>query len=130
MTNARHLEFSASPEWRRLLEDTFVPRALAKVDLGPNVVEIGPGPRPTRDILASAVEHRMAVEGDVDLARVLGPGGSPVAAEGSTTTGSGPCTSATPTTRSTPTGWQVVRPTPASAPSNVGRLGWPEPLNP
>ena len=44
VTNARHLEFSASPEWRRLLEDTFVPRALAKVDLGPNVVEIGPGP--------------------------------------------------------------------------------------
>jgi SAM-dependent methyltransferase len=69
--NSFHLQFCASAEWRTMVEETILPRALAGVDLGASVVEIGPGPGFTTDVLMARVDHLTAVELDVDLARSL-----------------------------------------------------------
>lgn len=69
--NSYHLEFCASPEWRQAVEETILPRALQGVDLGPTVLEIGPGPGFTTDVLRARVDHLTAVEVDVDLAAAL-----------------------------------------------------------
>jgi SAM-dependent methyltransferase len=69
--NEFHLQFCASPEWRQIVEETILPRALEGVDLGPTVLEIGPGPGFTTDVLMTRVDHLTAVEVDVDLARAL-----------------------------------------------------------
>jgi SAM-dependent methyltransferase len=69
--NTFHLQFCASPEWRQTIEETILPRALHGVDLGPTVLEIGPGPGFTTDVLRRRVEHLTAVEVDVDLAQAL-----------------------------------------------------------
>jgi SAM-dependent methyltransferase len=69
--NAFHLEFCASPEWRRTIEETILPRALDGVDLGPDALEIGPGPGFTTDVLMARVAHLTAVEVDPDLAGAL-----------------------------------------------------------
>jgi SAM-dependent methyltransferase len=70
--NAGHLEFCASPQWRQLLEETILPDVLDGVDLGPDVIEIGPGPGLTTDVLRRRVAALTAVELDPDLARALG----------------------------------------------------------
>jgi SAM-dependent methyltransferase len=54
-----------------MIEETILPRALRDVDLGPDVVEIGPGPGFTTDVLMTRVEHLTAVELDGDLAKAL-----------------------------------------------------------
>ncbi len=69
--NSYHLQFCASPEWRQTVEQTILPRALRDVDLGPVVVEIGPGPGFTTDVLRTKVDHLTAVELDPDLAVAL-----------------------------------------------------------
>jgi SAM-dependent methyltransferase len=69
--NSFHLQFCASPEWRQTIEETILPRALQGVDLGATVLEIGPGPGFTTDVLRRRVEHLTAVEVDVDLAQAL-----------------------------------------------------------
>jgi SAM-dependent methyltransferase len=65
--NAFHLQFCASPEWRQIVEETILPRALGDVDLGPHAIEIGPGPGFTTDVLMARVAHLTAVELDDDL---------------------------------------------------------------
>jgi SAM-dependent methyltransferase len=69
--NAFHLQYCASPEWRQTVEQTILPRALGDIDLGSTVLEIGPGPGFTTDVLMARVEHLTAVEIDEDLARAL-----------------------------------------------------------
>ena len=69
--NSFHLQFCASPEWRQTVEETILPRALRDVDLGPTVLEIGPGPGFTTDVLMARVDHLTAVELDPDLAASL-----------------------------------------------------------
>jgi len=69
--NAAHLEFCASPAWRQLVEESVLPDALGGVDLGPDVLEIGPGPGFTTDVLRTLVVRLTAVEIDPDLARSL-----------------------------------------------------------
>jgi SAM-dependent methyltransferase len=69
--NSFHLQFCASPEWRQIVEETILPLALRDVDLGPTVLEIGPGPGFTTDVLRQRVGHLTAVEVDVDLADAL-----------------------------------------------------------
>ncbi len=93
--NASHLQFCASPEWRQLVEATILPEALAGIDLGPDVLEIGPGPGLTTDVLRRLADHLTCVEFDAgvpsagqqdrvfaELVRVLRPGGRLVAADG------------------------------------------------
>jgi SAM-dependent methyltransferase len=69
--NAGHLQFCASPEWRQRVQETILPRALGDVDLGADVLEIGPGPGFTTDVLMTRVDHLTAVELDPDLAAAL-----------------------------------------------------------
>jgi len=69
--NSYHLQFCASPEWRQIVEETILPVALGHVDLGPNALEIGPGPGFTTDVLKARVGHLTAVELDGDLALAL-----------------------------------------------------------
>jgi SAM-dependent methyltransferase len=69
--NAFHLEFCASPEWRQTIEEIILPRALEGVDLGPDALEIGPGPGFTTDVLMTGVAHLTAVEVDPALADAL-----------------------------------------------------------
>jgi SAM-dependent methyltransferase len=69
--NAAHLEFCASSEWRQLLEDFILPEALRDVELGPDVIEVGPGPGFTTDLLRSRANRVTAVEIDPILAEAL-----------------------------------------------------------
>jgi 16S rRNA A1518/A1519 N6-dimethyltransferase RsmA/KsgA/DIM1 with predicted DNA glycosylase/AP lyase activity len=66
--NSAHLEFCASPEWRTIVEEMILPDALRNVELGTEVIEIGPGPGFTTDVLRNLTDHLVAVEVDPDLA--------------------------------------------------------------
>ncbi len=69
--NAEHLEILASDEWRGILRDLIFPYALAGVDLGADVLEVGPGPGSTTDLLRAELPHLTAVEIDEELASAL-----------------------------------------------------------
>jgi SAM-dependent methyltransferase len=69
--NQFHLDYCASPEWRQTLEEVILPEALRGVDLGPNVIEIGPGPGLTTDVLKKMTDRLTCVELDPDLAASL-----------------------------------------------------------
>ena len=70
-TNSAHLEFCASPAWRQIVEEVILPVVLRDKLLGPDVIEIGPGPGFTTDVLRVMTEHLTAVELDRDLATAL-----------------------------------------------------------
>ena len=69
--NAAHLEFCASPEWRQMVEELVLPAALGDHDLGDDVIEVGPGPGFTTDVLRTRAKHLTAVEIDEALADAL-----------------------------------------------------------
>jgi SAM-dependent methyltransferase len=69
--NVAHLEFCASPEWRQMVEELVIPATLRDLDLGDDVLEIGPGPGFTTDLLRTRTARLTAVELDADLAAAL-----------------------------------------------------------
>lgn len=69
--NAGHMAYCASEDWRRLVHETILPVALRGVELGDDVVEIGPGPGFTTDVLRTVTAHLTAVELDEGLAAAL-----------------------------------------------------------
>lgn len=72
--NAEHRERLASEEWRKSLHEFLVPFALGDLslaDLGDDVLEVGPGPGLTTDILRAALPNITAIELDEDLANAL-----------------------------------------------------------
>lgn len=69
--NQVHLEYCASPEWRQIVEELILPEALRGIDLGPDLVEIGPGPGFTTNVLMARTDRLTAVELDPDLAASL-----------------------------------------------------------
>jgi SAM-dependent methyltransferase len=69
--NREHLVLCASEAWRTLLCDHILPFALAGSRLGDHVLEIGPGPGLTTDLLRRDVANLTAVELDADLASAL-----------------------------------------------------------
>jgi SAM-dependent methyltransferase len=69
--NSEHLELCASEEWRQTLRDVILPYALADARLGDDVLEIGPGPGTTTDLLRAELARLTAIELDDDLARGL-----------------------------------------------------------
>jgi len=69
--NEAHMTFCTSPEWQQMIEDMVMPDVLQDVDLGDDVVEIGPGPGFTTDVLRAHVAHITAVEIDPLLAQPL-----------------------------------------------------------
>jgi SAM-dependent methyltransferase len=69
--NRAHLEYLASPEWARRLETDLLPWIERAADLGDDVLEIGPGPGRTTDLLRQRTRQLTAVEVDDDLAAAL-----------------------------------------------------------
>jgi hypothetical protein len=72
--NRFHRYYCASPGWARLVQTTLVPAVLEGAELGPRVLELGPGPGLTTEVLAGVapeLQDRLFVE----VHRVLGPGG-------------------------------------------------------
>ncbi len=66
--NHRHC---GSDEWRALIRDSILPWALGDLDLGDDVLEVGPGYGATTDVLAQSVPKLTAVEIDDKLAVML-----------------------------------------------------------
>ena len=72
--NQEHLDLLASEGWREMLKDYIVPFAFGERDrseLGTDVLEIGPGPGMTTDLLHRDVETLTALELDHELAESL-----------------------------------------------------------
>jgi SAM-dependent methyltransferase len=68
--NEAHLQFLGSPDWARWLDSELVPW-LDGVVLGDDVLEIGPGPGLTTDLLRQRAARVTAVELDDALAAAL-----------------------------------------------------------
>jgi ubiquinone/menaquinone biosynthesis C-methylase UbiE len=69
--NEAHLRICASPEWAAYVESELLPWALRETDLGDKVLEVGPGPGLTTDVLRRRVPRLTAVEIDERLASAL-----------------------------------------------------------
>jgi SAM-dependent methyltransferase len=69
--NKAHLEFCSSPEWARLVEDELLPWVLDGCELGDDLLEVGPGPGLTTDVLRGRAARVTAVELDLALAGKL-----------------------------------------------------------
>lgn len=69
--NQHHLDFLASPEWGRWLERELLPWIDTVGDLGNDLIEVGPGPGLTTDLLRTRVGWVTAVEFDGALAAAL-----------------------------------------------------------
>ncbi len=69
--NESHLRFLSSPEWAQMLEGELLPWIDASGALGDDVLEIGPGPGLTTDILRQRARHVTAVEIDPSLGTAL-----------------------------------------------------------
>ena len=69
--NKAHLEFCSSPEWARLVEDELLPWVLDGCELGDHLLEVGPGPGLTTDVLRRRAARLTALELDRDLAAQL-----------------------------------------------------------
>lgn len=65
------MEFCASPEWRKIVEEMIMPDALRHADLGSDIIEIGPGPGFTTDVLRTLTDQLTAVEVGPELAAAL-----------------------------------------------------------
>lgn len=69
--NELHLQFLSSPEWAQMLERDLLPWVAAAADLGDDVLEIGPGPGLTTDLLRVRAPKLTALEMDPVLAAAL-----------------------------------------------------------
>jgi ubiquinone/menaquinone biosynthesis C-methylase UbiE len=64
-------ERCGSDEWRAIIRDVILPWAMGAVDLGDDVLEVGPGYGATTDVLCETVPRLTAVEIDPELAAML-----------------------------------------------------------
>ena len=69
--NERHLQICASAEWAETVKVEILPWAVGNRDLGDDVLEVGPGPGMTTDLLRQSVPRLTAVEVDPVLAAAL-----------------------------------------------------------
>lgn len=69
--NRDHLDLCSSEGWRDVLRELIIPYALADARLGDDVLEVGPGPGMTTDLLRVEVARLTAVELDASLATSL-----------------------------------------------------------
>lgn len=60
-----------SDEWRALVRDSILPWAVGELDLGADVLEIGPGYGATTEVLAERLPRLTTVEIDPELAATL-----------------------------------------------------------
>lgn len=66
--NQHHLEMLSSPLWATMLEEDLLPWLGTVGDLGDDVLEVGPGPGLTTDLLRQRTARLTAVEVDTGLA--------------------------------------------------------------
>jgi SAM-dependent methyltransferase len=66
-----HRQVCRSARWRRRVEGDLLPWALRGVDLGDDVLEIGPGPGVTTDLLRGRTQRLTALEVEADAAAAL-----------------------------------------------------------
>ena len=69
--NIMHRRLCRSDRWRRKLENCILPFALREIELGEDVLELGPGPGLTTELLRKRVPRLTAVEIDPRSARSL-----------------------------------------------------------
>ena len=69
--NRIHRWLCRSARWKKLLEETILPAVVKDVELGDNLLEIGPGPGLTTDWLRRRLHQLTAVEIDRQLAHSL-----------------------------------------------------------
>lgn len=69
--NKHHAELCASPEWAAHLHDDVLPIAVARAELGKELLEVGPGPGAATEWLRTRVERLVAVEVESEAARLL-----------------------------------------------------------
>src|SRR4029450_13670652 len=69
--NRQHLESLSSPAWAQMLETILLPWLAEVTDVGDDVLEIGPGPGLTTDLLWQRPPRVTAVEIDPGLASAL-----------------------------------------------------------
>lgn len=69
--NRQHLDILSSPRWAAMLERDLRPWITSVADLGDDVLEIGPGPGLTTDLLRRDTARVTAVEIDPALASAL-----------------------------------------------------------
>ena len=69
--NGIHRWLCRSARWQQAVEQTLLPWALAGVGLGNDLLEIGPGPGLTTDLLKQRVQRMTALEIDPRLANAL-----------------------------------------------------------
>ncbi|HZQ07582.1 MAG TPA: class I SAM-dependent methyltransferase, partial [Anaerolineae bacterium] len=69
--NRFHRWYCRSALWKKGLQESILPWALEGVDLGQDVLEVGPGPGLTTDILRQRLARVTAIEIDPQLAAAL-----------------------------------------------------------
>lgn len=69
--NRGHRELCASARWGRYIRDELVPWVIGERPLGGSVLEIGPGPGLTTDVLRTRTRRVTAVEADANAAASL-----------------------------------------------------------
>jgi ubiquinone/menaquinone biosynthesis C-methylase UbiE len=69
--NDAHLQLCSSAQWAETVERWIIPWVLDSVDLGDDVIEVGPGPGLTTDVLRTKVPRLTAVEIHDGLAEAL-----------------------------------------------------------
>src|SRR6476620_3877515 len=68
--NGFHRRYCAGEKWNTLMREQLLPDALDGVELGDNVLELGPGPGLTTQALAPMTQHLTAIEIDPELADI------------------------------------------------------------
>ncbi len=69
--NENHAQLMPSPEWAAHIQDEVLPQATAGVDLGADLLELGPGPGAATEWLRHRVRRLVALEHEQDAARRL-----------------------------------------------------------
>jgi 16S rRNA A1518/A1519 N6-dimethyltransferase RsmA/KsgA/DIM1 with predicted DNA glycosylase/AP lyase activity len=69
--NILHRWFCSSSLWKKVVGERILPWALEGLELGPNVLEVGPGYGAVTEWLCSRVDHLTCVEIDDTLAEKL-----------------------------------------------------------
>jgi SAM-dependent methyltransferase len=69
--NEKHLELCSGAEWAEAVKKWIIPWVLDDLDVGDDVLEIGPGPGRTTEVLAGLVPRLTAAEIDEELATAL-----------------------------------------------------------
>ena len=64
--NENHAKLMPSPEWAAHIQDEVLPQATAGIELGADLLELGPGPGAATDWLRHRVRRLVAVEAELD----------------------------------------------------------------